>query len=124
MGGALQDINMDQDISGTAFAELVMYIEETIMDEDTAPVFRLSDLAHLYKSRMEQLGVNLGSRVQTTCLKKHVWRIKILCWVSKWMSREYCYIVTANSCEHDSSGTQYQGPDGGSNPHSTDHCTK
>lgn len=63
---------MDQDISGTSFAELVMYIEETIMDEDTAPVFRLSDLAHLYKSRMEQLGVNLGSRVQTTRLKERL----------------------------------------------------
>lgn len=38
--------------SGIVFAELVMYIEETRLDGDTAPVFKLADLAQLYNSRI------------------------------------------------------------------------
>ena len=60
-------------ISGIAFAELVMYIEETRqLDEEIAPVFKLSDLAQLYMSRMEQLGVKLDVRVHTTRLKQRL----------------------------------------------------
>ena len=60
-------------ISGIAFAELVMYIEETRqMDEEIAPVFKLCDLAQLYMSRMEQLGVKLDVRVHTTRLKQRL----------------------------------------------------
>ena len=44
-------------ISGIAFAELAMYIEETRLEASTAPVFKLADLVHLYTSRLEQLGV-------------------------------------------------------------------
>ena len=52
------------------FAELVLYIEETRQDEETAPVFRLADLVQLYQSRMEQLGVQLDTRVHSTRLKQ------------------------------------------------------
>ena len=64
----------EEDImSRIAFAELVMYIEETrYSDEDQAPVFKLSDLAQLYVSRMEQLGVKVDTRVHTTRLKQRL----------------------------------------------------
>ena len=43
------DINETEALSGIAFAELVMYIEEMRqLDEERAPVFKLSDLAQLY----------------------------------------------------------------------------
>ena len=53
-------------MSAVVFAELVLYIEETGQDEETAPVFRLADLVQLYQSRMEQLGVQLDTRVHST----------------------------------------------------------
>lgn len=59
-------------ISGIAFAELVIYIEETYLGEDTAPVFKLSELANLYKARMEQLGKPFDGRVHTTRLKERL----------------------------------------------------
>ena len=53
-----QDSDQERAMSAVVFAELVLYIEETRQDEETAPVFKLSDLVHLpYQSRMEQLGV-------------------------------------------------------------------
>ena len=57
--------------SGVVFAELVLYIEEARQD-GSAPVFRLAELSQLYKSRMEQLGVELDSRVNSTRLKERL----------------------------------------------------
>ena len=55
--------------SRIAFAELVMYIEETHnLDKESAPVFKLSDLVQLYVSRMEQLGVKLDTTWLKQCL--------------------------------------------------------
>jgi len=54
------------------FAELVLYIEETRQDEETTPVFRMADLVLLYQSRMEQLGVQLDTRVHSTRLKQRL----------------------------------------------------
>jgi len=51
------------DMIAVVFAELVLYIEETRQDEETAPVFILDDLVQLCQSRMEQLGVHLNTRV-------------------------------------------------------------
>lgn len=44
-----QDLAGDKDhrLYGTAFAELVAFIEEASSDEDKAPVFKLADLAQL-----------------------------------------------------------------------------
>jgi hypothetical protein len=56
-------------VSGIVFAELVLYIEETRLDEETAPVFKLVDLAQLYQSRIEQLEVKIDTRVHSTRLK-------------------------------------------------------
>jgi hypothetical protein len=56
-------------MSAVVCAELVLYIEETRQDEETAPVFKLAELVQLYQSRMEQLGVQLDSKVHSTELK-------------------------------------------------------
>jgi len=61
-----QDSTGDEDncLHGIAFAELVAFMEEVSSDEDNAPVFKLADLAQLYKVKLEQLGVVMDSRVQ------------------------------------------------------------
>ena len=38
-----------------ALAELVSYMEESALDEDTVPVFKLSDLIKQYMDRLRQL---------------------------------------------------------------------
>ena len=57
------------DLHGIAFAELVAYIEDFQMEGVFAPVFKLADLAHLYKLRLEQLRVAIEGRVHTSRLK-------------------------------------------------------
>ncbi len=69
---AQQGTDREREISGIVIAELVMYIEETRLETSTAPVFKLADLAHLYRSRMEQLGVVSDTRVNTTRLKQRL----------------------------------------------------
>ena len=54
------------------FAELVLYIEETRQRDETIPVFKLAELSQLYKSRMEQLGVDVDNRVHSTWLKERL----------------------------------------------------
>ena len=57
------------DLHSIAFAELVAYMEDFRMEGSVAPVFKLADLAHLYKLRLEQLGVVVEGRVHTSRLK-------------------------------------------------------
>ena len=53
-------------LHGIAFAELVMYFEQTYAEEEIAHVFKMADLA-----RHEQLGINsAGDRVHSRSLKK------------------------------------------------------
>ena len=52
-----------------AFAELVAYVED-VREAGERPTLKLSDLAALYKSRMEQLGSNPEKRVNSTRLKE------------------------------------------------------
>ena len=42
----------EREVSGIVFAELVLYIEEARLDQETAEVFMLANLAELYQSRM------------------------------------------------------------------------
>ena len=42
------------------------------LDEETVPVFKLSDLSQLYTTRLEQFGVKLDAKVHTTRLKQHL----------------------------------------------------
>jgi len=67
-----KDTNEEELLSGIAFAEIVMYIEEIQFDDGTAPVFRLADLAQLYSLRMEQLGNKPDVRVNTARLKERL----------------------------------------------------
>ena len=39
------------------------------MEEGVAPVFKLADLAHLYKQRLKQLGVAIEGHVHSSRLK-------------------------------------------------------
>ena len=57
------------DLHDIAFVELMAYIEDFWMEEGVAPVFKLADIAHLYKVRLEQLGVAIEGRVHTSRLK-------------------------------------------------------
>ena len=49
-----------------------MYIEEMRSSEDEAPIFKLSELAQLYASRVEQLGISLDKIIHTTRPKDHL----------------------------------------------------
>ena len=55
---------------GIALAELVSYIEDARMDMPAvAPVFKMTDLATLYGTRLHQLGTAVPERIHTTHLK-------------------------------------------------------
>jgi len=54
-----------------ALAELVAYILES-SETSTAVQFKLSDLAKLYSSRLEELGVSITSRVNASRLKDRI----------------------------------------------------
>lgn len=47
-----------------------MFIEEDHMHDETSPVFKPAELVHLYKSRIEQLGIKHNGRVHTARLKQ------------------------------------------------------
>ena len=48
------------------------FLEDMKSDEDSAPVFKLTDIAQLYKVRLEQLGLSEEKRIHTTRLKKRL----------------------------------------------------
>ena len=60
----------EREVSGIVFAELVLYIEEARLDEETAQLFKLANLVELYQSRMQLLGVKLDTRVHSPRLKQ------------------------------------------------------
>ena len=62
-----KDTDQERRVSAIVFAELV-HIQETRLDEETAPVFKLADLVQLYQSRMKQLVVSTDTRVHSTRL--------------------------------------------------------
>ena len=55
-----------------ALSELVTFIEETRLDEGVHLYFNLADLAKLYHKRLEQLGVSIPKRINTTRLKERL----------------------------------------------------
>ena len=57
---------------GLAFASLLSYIEDIKASDDVAPIFKMTDLADLYDSRLKQLGTNMGNRIHTTKLKNRI----------------------------------------------------
>ena len=60
---------LERRVSAIVFAELVLYIEETRLNEETAQFFMLADLVQLYQSRMEQLEVSPDTRIYSTRFK-------------------------------------------------------
>ena len=55
-----------------AFAELVAFIDDTLTDrEERSPVFKLSELVHLYRERLIQLSVS-SQCVHSTRLKDRI----------------------------------------------------
>ncbi len=58
----------DDNLHGIAFAELTTFMEE-FRKEGVAPVFKLSNLADMYKNRLGQLGAFTSSRVHSSRLK-------------------------------------------------------
>lgn len=73
---ASKSCSSDRDVDAInhsiAFAELVSYMEEARVDNLVAPIFKLSDLANLYSSRLERLGTKLPGRVHSTKLKNRI----------------------------------------------------
>lgn len=63
------DTDVDTCLNGIAFAELVTFIEDTSKEEGIVPTFKLSDLARMYKTRLEQLGASVDGRIHTSRLK-------------------------------------------------------
>ena len=62
----------DKLCKGIAIAELLAYLDEARMDEDVAPVFKLSDLVKLYASRLKELGVEQHARPHSRELKNRI----------------------------------------------------
>jgi len=59
-------------VHGLAFAQLVEYIDEVQGYPVTAPVFKLAELAKLYKSWLKQLGLQIDACINTTKLKEQL----------------------------------------------------
>lgn len=73
---ASKSCSSDRDVDainhGIAFVEPWSYMEEARVDNLVAPIFKLSDLANLYSSRLEQLGTKLPGCVHSTKLKNRI----------------------------------------------------
>ncbi len=59
-------------LEGIALAELISYIEESSIQTGTLSTFKLADLCKLYSARLEQLGVQIEGRVNSTHLKNRI----------------------------------------------------
>ncbi|VDI23212.1 Hypothetical predicted protein [Mytilus galloprovincialis] len=68
----ISDESSDNRIHGIVFAELLMYIEESRIDSDVIPIFKLADLTRMYTSRMEQFGLETSARVHSTDLQNRI----------------------------------------------------
>ena len=66
-----EDID-DSCLHGIALAELVAFLEDMRSDEESVPIFKLTEIAQLYKVRLEQLGLAVEKRIHTTRLKKRL----------------------------------------------------
>lgn len=71
---SLKDTDQEEVLSDIVFAELVMYIEETRLDEDIAPVLHLTKLVSLTAAMMQfTLHVQLTLYVETCLGKPNPW---------------------------------------------------
>ena len=66
------NIQDDQkELHGIVFAELVSFIEQTVGTDENA-IFKMTDLADMYKRRFEDLGGECPERIHTTKLKNRL----------------------------------------------------
>ena len=93
-------------LHGIAFAELVTFLEDTNNNEDNAPVFKLIDIALLYKVRLEQLGLTLDKRIHTTNIAFGIfWSESTFAvegntsefWEGLWASPYACWLVVCHA---------------------------
>ena len=61
-----------QRIEDIALAELIAYMKDTHIESDAAPVFRLAELARLYKTRLKLFGGDVLCRFDNTHLKTRI----------------------------------------------------
>ena len=61
-----------QRIEGIALAEPIAYMKDTHIESDAAPVFRLAELARLYKTRQKLIGADVSNRFNNTHLKTRI----------------------------------------------------
>ena len=62
----------DLDVHSLAFAELICYVEDSCIDTQVAPVFKLLDLVNLCSTRLTQLGCDTVEYVHSTKLKDKI----------------------------------------------------
>ena len=67
-----EESDVDTVNHGIVLAELVLYIEDARMDDQVAPVFKLTDLANLYSTRLKQLGTTVVGHIHSTKLKNRI----------------------------------------------------
>ena len=60
------------EMTSHGIAELIAYIEEARMDDNVAPVFKLTDLVRLYSTRLEELGVKQRDHPHSTRRKNRI----------------------------------------------------
>ena len=60
------------EMTSHGIAELIAYIDEARMDDNVAPVFKLTDLVRLYSTRLEELGVKQRDHPHSTRRKNHI----------------------------------------------------
>lgn len=66
------DENGENQIHGIVLAELVSYVEDSRMNKGVAAVFRLADLMAMYSNRLEQFGLDMNKRPNSTHVKDRI----------------------------------------------------
>ena len=61
-----------QRMEGIALAELIAHMKDTHIESDAAPVFRLAELARLYKTRQKLIGADVSDRFNNNHLKTRI----------------------------------------------------
>ena len=62
----------DLDVHSQAIAELICFIEDSCIDTQVAPVFKLTDVVKLYSTRLTQHGCDMVGYVHSTKLKDQI----------------------------------------------------
>ena len=69
------DIESNNMSQGIAFAELISFLEECRDNPELASVFTLAELVQMYSNRLQELGVELSSKVNATRLKERLFYV-------------------------------------------------